>query len=224
MGGSMIPYRKSGKMKTEGRSDRLSKTIQKHSRIPASALNPNRYTETLMTAAYEAGIYDDALIGAVQGNLFDLLSQRLEAMTGGESCSVSAETAQAVLSAMLYTIDLRLYDESTPDDAAQLLAVCTAVSLFDDGVQKIKRRLAASELLWRKHLPLYSTCQRQSRADSFPDSQFHALVAQILRRCQSIRCAYRNCQCRRKSSHRGGYPFWSADGAIKAQRSGGRRR
>ena len=142
-------------MKTEGRSDQLKHTVQKFSRIPMSALDPNRYTETLMAAAYEAGVYDDAAVTAIRGELFDLLAVRLEKLTNGESCSVSAETAQAVLSAVLYTLDMRLLAEPDPDSAADLLAQTAAAALYDEGIHRIKRRLQAAGLQYHRHLSMF---------------------------------------------------------------------
>ena len=133
----------------------MRNTVQKHCRIDGRRLDPNRYTETLMTAAYEAGVYDDAAIQKVQSGLFALLAERLEKLTGGESCSVSADTAQALLQAVLYTVDLQLLGESTPDDAAMCLLQTNATALYEAGLHRIKRRLGAAELQWRKHLSLF---------------------------------------------------------------------
>ena len=127
----------------------------KHHRIPDSAVDPGRYTETLLQAAYEAGVYDESTAMTVRGRLFELLAARLAHFTNGESCSVPAETAQAVLSAVLYTVDLRLLTEPDPDAAAACLADVSPTQLFEAGLTLIKRRLRASELLWRKHLPLF---------------------------------------------------------------------
>lgn len=133
----------------------MKQSLQKHSRIDALALDPNRYTETLLAAAYGAGLYDDETVFAIRGGLFELLSQRLEKLTNGESCSVSAETAQAVLSGILYTVDLRLLACAVPDDAAELLARTAPSDLYDGGLRLIKRKLQASELLYRKHLSVF---------------------------------------------------------------------
>ena len=70
-------------------------TLTKYSRIDALTLDPNRYTESLLSEARDAGIYDDETVMQIQGNLFCLLTERLEALTNGESCSVPAETEQA---------------------------------------------------------------------------------------------------------------------------------
>lgn len=133
----------------------MKTTLQKHSRIDALTLDPAHYTETLLSAAREVGLYDDAVVMAIQAGLFDLLSERLVKMTNGESCSVPAETAQAVLASLLYTIDRFLLTAPTPDDAAMRLAESSASCLYDEGLVRIKRRLAASELQYRKYLPLF---------------------------------------------------------------------
>lgn len=133
-----------------------TKTVpDKQRRIPDGAVDPGRYTETLMSAAYAAGMYDDGTVMAVRGGLFELLAARLTHFTNGESCSVAAETAQAVLSALLYTVDLRLLAEADPDAAAVCLVDTAPAVLFDGGLCLLKRKLRASELLWRKHLPLF---------------------------------------------------------------------
>ena len=118
------------------------------------ALDGNRYAETLLQAAYDAGLYDDETVMAIRGGLFELLSEHLEKLTNGESCSVPAETAQAVLSGILYTVDLRLLSCAMPDDAAELLAHAAASDLYGEGLRLIKRKLQASELLYRKHLSM----------------------------------------------------------------------
>ncbi len=133
----------------------MENTIQKHSRIDIRDVDPCRYTETLLAAARACGVYDDEDVMTVQGGLFDLLSERLMHMTNGESCSVPAETAQAVLSAMLYTLDQQLLTAPTPDDAAKRLILDPAASLYEAGLQRIRRRLQASELQYRRYLPLF---------------------------------------------------------------------
>ena len=52
-------------------------TLTKYSRIDALTLDPNRYTESLLSEARDAGIYDDETVMQIQGNLFCLLTQRL---------------------------------------------------------------------------------------------------------------------------------------------------
>ena len=120
-------------------------TLTKYSRIDALTLDPNRYTESLLSEARDAGIYDDETVMQIQGNLFCLLTQRLEALTNGESCSVPAETAQALLSSVLYTLDQSLITHLTPDDAAERLSDGNVSALYEEGVRIIKRRLRASE-------------------------------------------------------------------------------
>ena len=133
----------------------METTLQKHGRIDALTLDPARYTETLLSAAREVGLYDDETVAAIQGDLFELLAARLAKLTNGESCSVPAETAQAVFAAVLYTLDRQLLAAPTPDEAAVWLARTSASALYEGGLARIKRRLAASELQYRKHLPLF---------------------------------------------------------------------
>ena len=135
----------------------MKQSLQKISRIDALALDVDRYTETLLQAAYEAGVYDDETVTAIRGGLFELLSERLSKLTNGESCSVPAETAQAVLSGILYTVDLRLLAYADADDAAQLLADTAASALYEDGLHLIRRKLQASELLYRKHFSMFQS-------------------------------------------------------------------
>ena len=130
-------------------------TLTKYSRIDALTLDPNRYTESLLSAARDVGIYDDETVMQIQGNLFCLLTERLEALTNGESCSVPAETAQALLSSVLYTIDQSLISHPTPDDAAERLSNGNTSALYKDGVRIIKRRLRASELQYQRSLTLF---------------------------------------------------------------------
>jgi len=125
------------------------------------SLDCNRYTETLLTEAIRAGVYDEETAMVIRGRLFDLLAARLEVMTNGESCSVPAETAQALLSAVLYTLDMRLLAEVDADSAAERLQSVSPAELFDEGLHLIRRRLRAAELLYRKQLPLF---------ESLPDS------------------------------------------------------
>lgn len=142
-------------MKTEGRYKVMQKTLQKHSCIDVRTLDPNRYTETLLSSAREAGICDDETVMAIQSDLFSLLSERLIKLTNGESCSVPAETAQAVLSSVLYTLDQALLAIPSPDDAAVNLTQTPAATLYEEGLRRIKRKLQASELQYRRHLSMF---------------------------------------------------------------------
>ncbi len=144
-------------MRTEGRSDSLDKQLQRHSRIDTRALDPDRYTETLLSAALESGVVDGECAMSIQGALFDLLSERLVHMTNGESCSVPAETAQAVMEAMLYTLDWQLLAAPTPDDAVMWLRNESATSLYEAGLHRIKRRLRAAQMQYRRHTSLFQT-------------------------------------------------------------------
>ncbi len=135
----------------------MPKTLQKHSRIDVGTLDPNRYTETLLVSAREAGVYDDEAVMTVQSGVFSLLAERLEKLTNGESCSVPAETAQALLASVLYTLDQYLLTAPTPDDAAGWLAERNASELYGEGLRITERRLRAAELQYRRHLPIFKS-------------------------------------------------------------------
>lgn len=83
-----------------------------------SHINRSDYTNSLAAEAHRSGVFTDADIDRIRGDLMTCLAEVIGYYTKGESASVKAETARKLSLSMLYNIDTYLL--SLGDDGAAL--------------------------------------------------------------------------------------------------------
>lgn len=112
-----------------------------------SELDERRYLLTLSEAAVRVGILTDADLIRIQSEVFALLARQADKLTRGESSSVNAETAVNLTESVFFTVGIRLKREGIPDRAAVLLRDIPIERLFDEGMDDIRRMMAAARRL-----------------------------------------------------------------------------
>lgn len=76
-----------------------------------------------------------------------LLRRQAERLTGGRSSSLPAETAEALLDSVFYTVSLALKRCASPEEALTLLRQQPLDTLFAAGQKRLTRKVQAARLM-----------------------------------------------------------------------------
>lgn len=109
--------------------------------IDPDALDGRDYLVSLLAAGQTAGLLTPAETAAIQLEAAQLLRTQAESYTGGESTSLRAETAEALLRSVLYTVGMTLKAYPTPEAALDALRRGKMDRLFDSGRRRISAKL-----------------------------------------------------------------------------------
>ena len=115
--------------------------------IDSSRLNGRMYFLSLATQARGCGLLSDGDLARLEAECLALLTRKARAYVGGESTSLRAETARALLESIHYSIGMTLKACATPEDAVERLRREPLEALEAAGQARISRRLDAARLL-----------------------------------------------------------------------------
>ncbi len=144
----------------------MTKLPIEEAKISPKMLAKDHYFLSLLQAASETGILSASDVSRIELEAVERMAASLRSYTGGESTSVRAELAEAVMSSVLYTAGLALAALPTPDDAAKALRDKPLCALFDAGREKLKAKLFTiqklGEFLKSNHKKTHSVYYRQA--------------------------------------------------------------
>ena len=115
--------------------------------IDSSRLNGRAYFLSLATQARACGLLSDGELARLETESLALLARKARAYTGGESTSLRAETARALLDSVHYTVGVALKACVSPEDAVERLRREPLEALEAAGQALISRKLDAARLL-----------------------------------------------------------------------------
>ena len=115
--------------------------------IDSSRLNGRAYFLSLATQARTCGLLSDGELARLETESLALLARKARAYTGGESTSLRAETARALLDSVHYTVGVALKACVSPEDAVERLRREPLEALEAAGQALISRKLDAARLL-----------------------------------------------------------------------------
>ena len=134
--------------------------LMKNALSPES-LDPRRYLQSLTAQAAARGLFSEADFRALQSALYDLLARQTDRLNGGKSSSIRIEQAQELFASLLFVLSLRLKACENPDDALEELKHRSVQALFDEGLERIRRRLGVCRLIQQRILSrLFETPNR----------------------------------------------------------------
>lgn len=133
-----------------GRMDMAN--IKRASRIDEARLRGSAYLQSLLTEGVRAGILTEADAENVQIGCIELLAGQIELENRGYSSSIPEETAQRMMSSIVYTVGLGLKTYPCADDAAEALKSTRMNVLYAQGGARIAKLLRETRALYKTAL------------------------------------------------------------------------
>lgn len=134
--------------------------LTKYALSPES-LDPRHYLQSLTAQAAARGLFSEADFHALQSGLYGLLAEQADRLNGGRSSSIRIEQAQELFASLLFVLSVRLKACESPDDALEQLKQRSVKALFEEGLERIRRRLGVCRLIQQRILShLFETPNR----------------------------------------------------------------
>jgi hypothetical protein len=121
--------------------------IEKISLIDKDKLSEEFYFASLIEEAFHNHLLLGTEIETLQLKCLELLAEKTERFTDGESSSVPVEVAENIYKSNLYTIGLYLKSLSCPDDAVTILKQVPLSELYVRGRKQIETKLKIAKHL-----------------------------------------------------------------------------
>lgn len=118
--------------------------------INISTLSGREYLVSLLRETQKVGLLSPETAARIQKEGMDIVSGLAMDFTDGRSSSIRIEQAQEFVLSVFYTAGLALKACPSPSEAAFRLASEPLRTLYDEGTQIIKKKLAAAHMLHRQ--------------------------------------------------------------------------
>lgn len=119
-------------------------------RIRPKNLKPNQYTISLMEDGLRSGLLNQQEVYSIQNRLMIILQSLIARYTQGESSSVAAETAESLLSSIMYAIDAYMQSIEHPDQAITCLKTGSLQKIYEAGVERVRQCFEDTKQLYRE--------------------------------------------------------------------------
>jgi len=123
--------------------------LQQPSGVNPASLRQDAYFESLMQAAYDAGLVGDDELQRIQMECLNLLAEKTRKYTSGSS-SFAVDDAENIMKSNLYTIGLYLKSFPHINDAVAAVKARPIAELYSFGQICIKDKLAACRQLYKE--------------------------------------------------------------------------
>jgi len=124
--------------------------IEKHSTLRQAHIDSDHYTLTLLQEASYAGLIDEPTVVRIHTEIMSLLQETIIKYTHGESTSIRAETAERILTSILYSIDAQLKGFSDHEAALNSLKAETIKGTYQKGFDLMSSCIEETKMLYRK--------------------------------------------------------------------------
>jgi len=107
-------------------------------RINKKNINYNRYTTSLIEEAEKSGILSEDDLERIQVEMAEVLSECINIYTHGESTSIMTETANSLVTSVLFAIDAYLISLGDVYEAIKTIQTETFKNLYHRGMRQLK--------------------------------------------------------------------------------------
>ncbi|PZD97419.1 hypothetical protein DNH61_03470 [Paenibacillus sambharensis] len=128
----------------------VSRELTTRDRVQKTRLQGNQYTISLMNAGLQAGLLTSQEVARIQSAFMEILRDLIHKHTRGESTSVTTETAENILTSILYASDAYLLSFEEPEKAITYLKAVDPRRIYDKGVEKVNQCLEEVKLLYKE--------------------------------------------------------------------------
>ncbi len=119
-------------------------------RIDKSRLVENEYTISLLNEAFRIKLIDRNTVNHIQSQLMNLLKDLIIRYTGGNSTSVTTDTAENLLCSIIYTIDTYTLSCSNPEEAVSQLQKESIEEIYKKGITLVVKMVREARELYLK--------------------------------------------------------------------------
>ncbi|MFC4597814.1 DUF6179 domain-containing protein [Cohnella hongkongensis] len=135
-------------MGSENLKDRRELTVQ--GGIRKSRLQRNQYTISLMNEGLQAGLLTSQDMMRIQNAFMQILQELIKKYTQGESSSVTTETAESILTSIMYAADAYLFSLEEPEKAITHLKTIDVRQIYERGVEKVSQCFEETKQLFKE--------------------------------------------------------------------------
>ncbi|QWU13253.1 hypothetical protein SAMN04487895_12212 [Paenibacillus sophorae] len=118
--------------------------------IRKSRLQRNQYTISLMNEGLRAGLLTGQEMTRIQNAFMQFLQEMIKKYTRGESTSVTTETAESLLTSIMYAADAYLFSFEEPEKAITYLKTVDLRQIYERGVEKVTQCLEETKELYKE--------------------------------------------------------------------------
>lgn len=118
--------------------------------IRSSRLQRNPYTLSLMNEGLRAGLLTSQEMRGIQNTFMQILQELIKRYTQGESTSVTTETAESLLSSIMYAVDAYLFSLNDPEKAITQLKTMDVRQIYEKGVETVSRCFEETKQLYKE--------------------------------------------------------------------------
>ncbi|CAH8771896.1 DUF6179 domain-containing protein [Paenibacillus dendritiformis] len=118
--------------------------------IRKSRLQRNQYTISLMNEGLRTGMLTSQEIMRIQHAFMQILQELIEKYTQGASTSVTTETAESILTSIMYAADAYLISFEEPEKAITYLNTVDVRQIYGRGVEKVSQCFAETKQLYKE--------------------------------------------------------------------------
>ncbi|CAM3593887.1 DUF6179 domain-containing protein [Marinicrinis lubricantis] len=116
--------------------------------IRKADLHRNMYTISLMNEGLRAGLLTTQESARIQHAFMQILQELIYKYTQGESTSVTTETAESLLSSIMYAADAYLYSYEEPERAMVYLKTSDVRRIYEKGLERVRRCFEETKQLY----------------------------------------------------------------------------
>lgn len=121
---------------------------QTQGNIRPSRLSKKQYTLSLLNEALCTGWLDNQEVHRIQREFMSILSDLIQRYTQGKSSSVTSDTAERILSSILYAVDANLRRFADPLRAVDYLTTADMRKIYGEGVDLLRQCLDETKRLY----------------------------------------------------------------------------
>jgi Family of unknown function (DUF6179) len=118
--------------------------------IRKSQLRRNQYTISLMNEGFRAGLLTSHELTRIQNSFMQILQELIHKYTQGESTSVTTETAESILTSIMYAADAYLFSFEEPEKAITYLKTIDVRQIYERGVEKVSQCFDEAKQLYKE--------------------------------------------------------------------------
>ncbi|MBE9915451.1 hypothetical protein G8C92_15630 [Paenibacillus donghaensis] len=118
--------------------------------IRKSRLQRNQYTVSLMNEGFQAGFLTSREMMRIQHAFMQILQELIKKYTRGESTSVSTDTAESLLTSIMYAADAYLFGCGEPELAMTYLQTMDIRQIYERGLEKVNECFIETRQLYKE--------------------------------------------------------------------------
>lgn len=126
----------------------VCQTLTVRGMIHKSNLMQNQYTISVMNEGLRTGLLQHEDVLGVQMNLMVILKELIRRYTQEESSSIPQETAEGLLTSILYAVDAQLQSYAEPETAIAVLQTGNIREIYEAGLEQVRQCFEETKRLY----------------------------------------------------------------------------